>query len=117
MIRPARSTTQTRWSPGGSIVSRQPAARRSTERPSRIESGTTPRYAARHESTWTTAIASASGSVASRTLTAAASGEPLTGANRDVEAVLRRREWAGPFWVERARRLIREVEVEDQPAA
>ena len=43
--------------------------------------------------------------------------QPLAGADREVEVVLRRGQRAGPLRVERARRLVREVEVEDQRAA
>src|SRR6266550_5181872 len=42
--------------------------------------------------------------------------EPLAGTDRQVEAVLGRRERAGPFRVEGARRLVGEVEVEHEAA-
>jgi len=48
---PARSTTQTPISPGSAATPRQKSALCSTDRPSRIDRGTIPAYAVRHEAT------------------------------------------------------------------
>jgi hypothetical protein len=42
--------------------------------------------------------------------------KPLAGPDREIETVRRRRQRAGPLGIERARRLVGEVEVEDQGA-
>ncbi len=58
----------------------------------------------------------AGGPVRSGTFVRGASGEAFPGTDRQVEAVLRRRQRTGPARVEGARRLDGEVEVEDEVA-